>query len=286
MRVLVYTDGSKDAEEAAALLRKLGTAANAEVTVLGVAERSKEGPEVEASADRIEQDLEREGSEVKTVLRSGEASKEIVDEAKRGHYDLVIVARQSHKKQPQLRRRTTTGTLARHIPAHLLIARNVPDKLKRILICTGAEAPSAETIRLAGLLTAASGADIGLLHVMSQVALGRDSPAEELEETAEEAIDQETREGHHLQEAIDLLRKEGVRTQIHPILRHGLVVDEVLEEIEEGGYDLLVLGSHHQPTMTRWMDVLLGDVAGELLSKSDISALVIYPRTPASEPQD
>lgn len=286
MRVLVYTDGSKEAEQAAALLRQLGAAGETEVTVLGVAERSKQGPEVEASADRIEQDLEREGSEVKTVLRSGEASKEIVDEARRGQYDLVIVTRRSPDRQPQLKLRSTTGTLARHVPAHLLIARNVPDRLRRILVCTGAEAPSAETIRLAGLLTAASGADIALLHVMSQVALGRDSPAEELDETAEEAIDQQTREGHHLEQAIELLRTEGVKTEILPILRHGLVVEEVLEEIREGDYDLLVLGSHHQPTMTRWMDVLLGDVTGELLSKSPISALVIYPRDPADDPTE
>lgn len=284
MRVLVYTDGSTEAENAAALLRQLGAAGETEVTVLGVAERSKQSPEVEASADRIEQDLEREGSDVKTVLRSGEASKEIVDEARRGQYDLVIVARRSPERQPQLKLRSTTGTLARHVPAHLLIARNVPDKLDRILICSGAEAPSAETVRLAGLLTAASDADISLLHVMSQVALHRDSPAEELEETAEEAIDQQTREGHHLQEAIELLRREGVKTEIEPILRHGLVVEQVLEEIREGDYDLMVLGSHQQPTMTRWMDVLLGDVAGELLSKSPISVLVIYPRAPAEDP--
>lgn len=278
MRVLVYTDGSADAEEAVELLRKLGAAPHTDVTVLGVAERRKQSEDVEASADRIEHDLEQEGSEVTTKLRAGDASKEIVDEAKRGQYDMVIVTRRSHERQPQLKLRSTTGTLARHIPAHLLIARNVPEKLERILICSGAEAPSAETVRLAGLLTAASGADIGLLHVMSQVALRSDSPAEELEETAEEAMDHPTREGHHLQEAIQLLRNEGVTTEIVPILRHGLVVEEVMEEIKEGGYDLLVLGSHHQPTMTRWMDVLLGDVAGELLSKSPISALVIYPR--------
>lgn len=285
MRVLVYTDGSSDAEEAAALLKKLGAAGKAEVTILGVPKVERDTPVIEESADRIEQTLGADAAEVKTVLRPGEPSREILGEVKRGHYDLVIVARQL-RRQARLRLRSTTNQLARHIPAHLLVAREVPEKLNGILICSGAEAPSAETVRLAGLLTAGSGAEIGLLHVMSQVALRPDSPAEDLEETAEEAIERQTHEGDHFQRAIESLRHEGVQSEIRPILRHGLVVDEVLAEIEEGDYDLLVLGSHRQPAMTRWLDVLLDDVTGELLTKSPLSTLVIYQQasSPADEP--
>lgn len=275
MRVLVYTDGSQDAEDAALLLQRMGTVNDAQVTILGVSE----DPAVERSAERIEQQLEQEASKVKRLIRRGEPSQQLVDEAKRGHYDLVIVAREyRHRHTPRFRSRSTTARLARHIPSHLLIARNVPERLDRILICSGAERPSAETVRLAGLLTGLSGADIGLLHVMSQVALRADSPSEDLEETAEQAIDRQTPEGEHLLEAIALLREDGITTEIQPIIRHGLVVDQVLAEIEKGDYELLVLGSHHQPTMTRWMDVLLDDVTDELLAKSPISTLVIYQR--------
>ncbi|MGA9532388.1 MAG: universal stress protein [Anaerolineales bacterium] len=279
MRVLVYTDGSQDAEDAALLLQKMGTFNDAEVTILGVSE----DPSVEESAERIEHQLEQGASDVKRLIRSGEPAQQLVDEAKRGHYELVIVAREYHHRHtPRIRSRSTTARLARNIPSHLLIARNVPDRLDKILICSGAERPSAETVRLAGVLTGLSGADIGLLHVMSQVALRADSPSEDLEENAEQAIDRKTHEGEHLLEAIALLREDGITTEIEPMIRHGLVVDEVLAEIERGGYDLLVLGSHHQPTMTRWMDVLLNDVTDELLAKSPISTLVIYQR-PADE---
>lgn len=245
------------------------------MTILGVPAVDRDTPVVEESADRIEQTLEKEAAEVKTVVRPGEPSAELLEEVKDGRYDLVIVARQLHR-QARLRLRSTTHQLARHIPAHLLIARDVPERLGAILICSGAEAPSAETVRLAGLLTAGSGAEVGLLHVMSQVALRPDSPSEDLEESAEEAIQRRTHEGDHLQQAIESLRKEGVGTEIRPILRHGLVVEEVLAEIEEGEYDLLVLGSHRQPAMNRWLDVLLDDVTGELLTRSPISTLVIY----------
>jgi nucleotide-binding universal stress UspA family protein len=279
MKILVYTDGSDQAEEAASLLRSLGAATGAEVTILGVSEMSADNPAVEQSADRIEQDLEQEGSEVKTVLKSGEPTNELVDEAKRGSYDLVIVARTPKRRPARLALRSTTKQLAKNVPAHLLITRNVPDKLRRILICTGAEEPSEDTIKLAGLLTAGSGAEVFLLHVMSQVALRADSHAEDLEETAEQAMDHHTPEGDHLAHAVETLRQLGVESDITPLIRHGLVVDEVLTEIKEGDYDLLVLGSHRQPTMTRWMDVLLEDVAGELLRKAPISTLVIHQQT-------
>jgi hypothetical protein len=36
------------------------------------------------------------------------------------------------------------------------------------------------------------------------------------------------------------------------------------------------VGSHRQPTLTRWLDVLLDDVTGELLLKTPISTLIIY----------
>ncbi len=66
-----------------------------------------------------------------------------------------------------------------------------------------------------------------------------------------------------------------------------MVVDEVLEEIEAGDYDLLVLGAHRQPAMSRWLDVLLDDVTGELLTKSPISTLVVYQQEgEGNEPAD
>ncbi|NIV34499.1 MAG: universal stress protein, partial [Anaerolineae bacterium] len=41
MRILVFTDGSSQAEEAAELLQKLGATSDAEVTILGVPEADR-----------------------------------------------------------------------------------------------------------------------------------------------------------------------------------------------------------------------------------------------------
>jgi nucleotide-binding universal stress UspA family protein len=54
-----------------------------------------------------------------------------------------------------------------------------------------------------------------------------------------------------------------------------LVVDEVLSELEEGGYDLLVIGGHFQQGKTHWIEFLLDDVSGQLLKRSSCSVLII-----------
>jgi nucleotide-binding universal stress UspA family protein len=74
---------------------------------------------------------------------------------------------------------------------------------------------------------------------------------------------------------MQILQEAGVPAPILPSLRHGLVVDEVLAEVEEGRYDLLVIGGHYQQSGKRWMDILLEDITGQLLSKVRCSVLIV-----------
>ena len=127
----------------------------------------------------------------------------------------------------------------------------------------------------AGALLQGAKTEIGLLHVMSQVALKPESAPEDLFDTAKTAINRKTREGKHLQDAIQQLRTAGVSSPIVPQLRHGLVVEQVLAELGQGHYDLLVVGAHHQPGQNRWLEILLDDVADRLLNHAPCSVLVV-----------
>jgi nucleotide-binding universal stress UspA family protein len=157
----------------------------------------------------------------------------------------------------------------------MLVARHVPSKVDKVLICTGAETPSLETLSVGGKLISQLSGEIVVLHVMSQVALRLDSPADDLVDTAASAIQRGTREGRHLEQAVKLLQQAGVTGEIKTSLRHGLVVDEVLEEIEEGGYHLLIIGGHYHHGRSHWTELLLEDLAGELLQKTPCSVLII-----------
>jgi nucleotide-binding universal stress UspA family protein len=276
MRVLICTNGSSTAEQAAVLVSRLNYPADTEIILLGVSETDGDQSSLSTSFGRMERTLGGPRPKIKHWIRYGSAVEQILKETRENRYDLVAVgARSTARGLISLRMGSTVHKLVRSLRIPILVARNVPGKLNRTLICTAAEAPSEHTLRTGGALVLAAGGETSLLHVMSQLALRLDSPPEDLLDTARSAIDRQTREGRHLERGMQILQKVGVPPPIHPRLRHGLVVDEVLAEVEEGGYDLLVIGGHYQHGGKRWMDILLEDIAGQLLSKTRCSVLVV-----------
>ncbi len=276
MKVLVCTESVPDSASSASFAAQLGLIQNAEITLLGVAHSRADVAQTEAAMEKVRDELSS-AARLDNVLRIGDPWHEVIEASDQKAYDLVVLSRHRKRRLPPLVARSGTQTLARNISSHLLLVRNPPERLRKILVCSSGEAPSRHTLPLAGELIGRAEAEVSLIHVMSQVALRPDSPASELEETVDEAIQQKTLEGDRLTLGIHLLKEAGVGTPIRPVLRHGLVVDEVLSEIEDGGYDLVVLGSHYQPGLTRWMDVLLDNVANALLDRVECSLLIIAP---------
>src|SRR3972149_2073885 len=288
MRVLICTDGSPSSEQAAALIGRLSLATTGEVTILAVREHREEQGQLTAALQRMQADLggPRPGLQTKIVI--GNPAEKILLEVEERPCDLVGAAAPGRRGLTRFKTGTTTGRLARELHLPLLVARRVPDQVRRILICTGAERPSMETVRIGGQLASHGSADLTLLHVMSQIALQPESTPDELFASAETAMQSDTREGLHFKEAIRILRDIGVTAKITPRLRHGLVVDEILSELDEGDYDLLAIGAHRRPGVTRWLEVMLDDVAEQLMSHAPRSVLVVRPaarpEAPSSSP--
>jgi len=276
MKILICTDGSPAAEEAAKLVTRLGFPEDTQITLLGVSESDGEQASLYASMDRIVAVLGGSRQGMARTLRHGQPVEEILRELQAQAYDLVAVGERGHHHGlPLLKLGSTAGKLARRINTHLLVARNVPEKVGKVLVCTGAEGPSVDTIQRTGRLIAAMDAQVSLLHVMSQVFFGPRSQADDLLDTAESAIARDTREGRHLKVAMEQLEKTGVKGPVTPLLRHGLVVDKVLAEVSKDQCDLLVIGAHHQPGQNRWLEILLDDVADQLLNQAPCSVLVV-----------
>jgi nucleotide-binding universal stress UspA family protein len=277
MKVLVCTDGSPSSEQAAVLVDRLNLARTGEVTILAVAETEEEHRTLETVLARMLTDLGGPRPGLQTKVVHGYPAEAILAEAEEGPFDLVVVGALGRRGLTRFKTGSTTGRLARELRLPLLVARNVPGRVSRILICTGAEAPSMETLRVGAQLASHNPAELTLLHVMSQIALQPESTSEELFESAEDAMERGTREGRHFQEAIATMRENGVTSRIAPRLRYGLVVDEILAELADGGYDLLVIGAHQRPGLTRWLEIMLDDVADQLLSHAPCSVLVVRP---------
>lgn len=276
MRVLICTDGSPAAEAAASFVSRLSFPPDTQLTLLGVSETDGDQVHLTKSFDRIEHALDGVRPGIQRKIEYGNAAENIHKETEENSYDLVVLGEQGHLRGFVVRRTgSTVKKLARTLTIPFLVARNVPLRLSKILLCTAGETASLETVRVAGRLVSSVEAEIILLHVMSQVAMSLDSLSEDLLDTAQSAIQRGTREGQHLKHALQLLSQVGVTAPVTPCLRHGLVVDEVLAELEEGQYDLLVIGGHYQHGRSHWEEFLLEDVAGQLIQRAPCSVLIV-----------
>jgi nucleotide-binding universal stress UspA family protein len=276
MNLLICTDGSRDSLQAIAFLRLLQLPADTAATMLAVAEFGRRAGRLEACLQEMQQALEAQGFHPERIVRRGQLSREILEAAEKGHYDLVAIGAPVRQGLLRSRLTATASDLSDRLKAPLLIARNVPAQIGRTLICTSAATPARETLLRGGALVSRLGAPTSVVHVMSQVALDLDSPQEDLVLTAEQAIARGTREGKHLQEAIGWLREAGVAGEVAPRLRHGLVADEILSELEDQAYGLLVLGAHSAAGRGHLMEALLDDITEQLIARSPCSVLVVW----------
>jgi nucleotide-binding universal stress UspA family protein len=275
MNILLFIDNLTTAEQVTKLLLGLDYPVETKITLLTIYENEKDQFQLENILNDVKRDLSVKYLHIQTDLQPGHVIEKLIEESSTHAYDFIVTGTEIHQGHFHFRNDSFPRKLSREINLPLLIARNVPEKIEKILFCTSAEAPSLDTLRIAGRLLSGLKVEFGLLHVMSQLALRPDSLPDDLLDTAESAIQRNTREGLQLVKGMQILASTGIDSKITPCLRHGLVIDQVLIEIEEGTYDLVVIGEHYRHGLNRWLEVLLDDVAGQLLIQSPRSILII-----------
>jgi nucleotide-binding universal stress UspA family protein len=283
MRILLCTDGS-EAGQAALRFGSLIARASAEpATVLGVLEDPQERKLLDWALAQGQKWLEgAPAPELK--VRIGHAAEEILKEAEAGTYDLVVLGARGRRGLTRFLVGSTAERVARHSPVPVLIVRGWPGKIERVLICTAAGDPGLAAVEEGGRLAALVGAEVTVLHVMSQVPASylQTHNLEDLEARADDLMAHGSREGLHLQHALALLGEMGVKARAR--VRHGLVVDEIMDEAcGQGGYDLVVVGTH---IAAGWMRFLLEDVTHQLIGCIDRALLVasLPPSSRAARP--
>lgn len=288
MRILLTTHGMPHDEVAlrfgATIVRNAGEPATILAVVDDEARRAR-AEEILKSAVEQFTGVPR----VQTKVRIGHAAPEIIREADEGNYDLVIVG---ERQNPNLLTRFLSGStsirIVEHSPCAVIVAKGKAGPIARILLCdSGAEGvlappvvPQAEagepgpsllarfTAQLADLLQGEE--EITLLHVMSQISAGPGVRGTQLRADVQELIEEHSPEGEMLLQDVRLLERPGVRVRAK--VRHGLVVDEILEEAHSGDYDLVVIGAHRGAS---WQRILLDDLAHKILVEMDRPVLVV-----------
>ena len=284
MHILITIRGAKQSESALRLGAQIARTAHSSVTILNVIKLNKNRAKAEAILARA---LELLGSEVVTKqgkIRTGDPATEIVREAEEGNYDLIIVGSRSSRNLVERVKGSTGEQVLAHAPTPVLIVKggNVLSKepIRHTLVCSsgidGHEGPSWHVPRLATIF---ADNEMTILHVMSQISSSPEAREEwQLQADAEKLIDEHTPEGRRLEERVILLRDEGFHVKAK--IRHGLVVDEILEEAQSGDYDLVVIGAHQ---MMGWKHYLLDNVAHQIILQID-RPILIMPTSQNQEP--
>ena len=91
-----------------------------------------------------------------------------------------------------------------------------------------------------------------------------------MEENVPQLLQSKSELGTNLRRQKRELERLGVSAEVH--LRHGIVIDEVFEEVREGDYDLIVTGTSQARGLLR--HYIMGDLTRSILNRANVPVLV------------
>lgn len=270
MKILMCTDGSPHAAEALRFGALIARKARGPITLLGVIERPEEERRVNRVLERTSSALCVDVPVLETKIRHGHAAEEILRETEEEEYDLVIAGSRGRRGITRFLLGSTAARLARYCQTSVLFVKGRREDLKEILVCTAGAKCGEKDTELAGRVGALTEASVTVLHVMSQLPLTPEAKISDLENSTEDLLASEAREGVHLRKDLQILHELEVTGQAK--VRHGLVLEEILVEVEQGDYDLIVVGAHIASGLQRFM---LSNTTEDILLNSDRPVLVV-----------
>src|SRR5207248_2138352 len=125
-------------------------------------------------------------------------------------------------------------------------------------------------VKLTGEIACKTNLDVTVLDVLPEAAPLYENLIER-EENVERLLQSNSALGRNLRSVKRALEAAGLTVTTK--LRHGLVVEEILSEIEEGNYDMVVTGSALATGRIR--TYVMGDVTSEIVNRAQCAVLVV-----------
>ncbi len=269
MKILYLAINQSYALSGVAFIRTLAQKTNAKVKLLYVAAR-KRGLESGKAILAEAEDHIAEGVDVSDMLRHGEALEIFLNEVKKDNYDFVVLERRRQKNIVDNSQKALIQKIIHKSPIPVLLLRHANLTLNRILVCSGGLSISSPVVKLSANLAEAAGLKATLLHVgqaMPQMYAG----TELVDNSAEEVLATSTPLSHHLHESMEELEEHHVKTEIK--LRYGDVAEQILNEIEEELYDLVVVGESGRNKGLK--GIFLGDVTRHVIQQAKCAVLIV-----------
>jgi len=269
MKILICSDGTQSSDTAIQLGALLAAPLKAETALLGIAETSQDEQPLRDALQKQAQSLQARGVAPVIVVQSGEPVHQIVDQTAKAKYDLVVVGARWIGAVGDYWRSKKTYEVIKAIRPPVLVATGECKQLKRFMVCTGGKEFIEQAVQFTGRLAAAVGASVTLLHVMAEPpAMYADLVRRE--EDVNQLLESKSELGTNLRRQRKELDRLGVPAEVH--LRHGMVIDQVFEEVREGNYDLIVTGTSQARGLLR--HYIMGDLTRGILNRAEVPVLV------------
>jgi nucleotide-binding universal stress UspA family protein len=269
MKILICSDGMPASENAIELAALLAGPLKAEITLLGIAEKSSDERPLRETLERQAQSLRTQNAQPEMVVRNGDPVRQIFDQTSNARYDLVLVGARWTGATGYYWRSERTYEVIKTIQPPVLVAIGERKQLKRFLVCTGGKEFIEQAVQFTGEIAAALGASVTLLHVMAEppaiyVNLVR------LEENVDQLLESKSELGTNLCREKRELDRLAVPSEVR--LRHGMVLDQVFEEVSSGDYDLIVTGTSQARGLLG--HYIMGDLTRSILNRANVPVLV------------
>jgi nucleotide-binding universal stress UspA family protein len=274
MRVLIAIDDSAQSEMVLELGAQFLRASRfgETPTILTVINEESERPRAQRLLAYAHDLLDDATDRMRSKIQIGNPVNEIIQETQKHRYDLLVIGLKQDESLLAWLLRSTTMQLIEQAPCSVAIAKGAIRPLRRILLCdSGGQSPSLAQHFVGALGSLLSDeVHITVLHVMSQISAGPHVRGDHLRAEAEELIREQSPEGEWLAQDLKILQKTHVQST--PKVRHGLVVEEILDEAQSGDYDLVAIGAHQQEG---WTSYLLDNLARQITTQMDRPVLLV-----------
>lgn len=244
--LLITTNGFKGTWFAIEYGAWLAESLEFEITLLGVNE--VRNPAAIDDHNPLEEVFERAVSlfEEKALaynmeVRNGEAELVIPEKANSGSY-ITVVSRLGRTRMRRMFTGRSIRPLMERIQGPILYVPEIRFPLKKVLISAGGLGYEAAAENLALKVAAVNQAEVTILHVVPPTDL--DYPTTRgIRGHAADLAETNTLPGRSLRHALEMAQDAGLTARV--IGRQGIIVEEIVDEVRDGGYDMVCMGSSY-----------------------------------------
>ncbi len=230
--------------------------------------------ELETSEPLLEREraiLEEIAPDVRAEMRKGLAA-ELLGRLREEDYDLVVLRFKGRRGLKKIFPRPEIIDIVKHARVPILAVWGKKDAIGRALFCHGGSKYADQAAEFATGFVAALGAKATVLHV-SEAFPDLYADEKEVRGSLAEIRNRDAELADRLERAVAQLTDAGIETDL--VIRHGPVAERIIQEVEDGGYDLVVMSSHG---MAGIRHLLLGSNTEEVLKHVGIPILIVRAR--------